>query len=54
MTGKYTEAQKKAIYKYFQKRKEEGRPHSHGTKEQNTNWVRANRALIMIKYLFRE
>ena len=32
MTGYYTEAQKKAIKKYFDKLKSENRPRSHGDK----------------------
>ena len=33
MVGKYTESQKRAIKKYFDKLKEQGRTRSHGDKE---------------------
>ena len=34
MAGKYTEAQKRATYKYFKKLRANGIPRDHGTHEQ--------------------
>ena len=38
MAGKYTEAQKKATKKYFDKLKEQGRPRNHGNKEKKDKY----------------
>ena len=55
MTGVYyTEAQKKAIKKYFDKLKQEGRPRSHGNKEKNKQSMYILRAYKWLPKIFRE
>ena len=55
MTGiYYTEAQKKAVKKYFDKLKQEGRPRSHGNKEKNKQSMYILRAYKWLPKIFRE
>ena len=55
MTGVYyTEAQKKAIKKYFDKLKSENRPRSHGDKEKNKNSMYILRAYKWLPKIFKE
>ena len=55
MAGKYyTEANKKAIKKYFDKLKEQGTKRNHGTREQSDLRVYRYNAIKCIKYLFKD
>ena len=55
MTGTYyTEAQKKAIKKYFAKLKQEGKERSHGDPDRNKYLMYKANAILLIKYLFKE
>ena len=55
MAGKYyTESQKKAIKKYFNKLKQEGKERSHGDPERNKYLMYKANAIMLIKYLFKE
>lgn len=53
MAGKYyTESQKKAIKKYFEKLKAEGRTRSHGSKEKNNQTMYVIRAYNWLPKIF--
>ncbi len=55
MAGKYyTESQKKAIKKYFEKLKDEGRPRNHGTKEKCRESMYILRAYKWLPKIFKE
>ena len=54
MAGKYTEAQKKATKKYFDKLKEQGRPRNHGNKERNKELAYVACTINLIRKLFKE
>ena len=54
MAGKYTEAQKKATKKYFDKLKEQGRPRNHGNKEKNRQTMYVLRAYSWLAKIFKE
>ena len=54
MAGKYTEAQKRATYKYFKSMKEQGRHRDHGTNEQARQRMYVFNAYKYIKKLFEE
>lgn len=54
MGGKYTESQKKATKKYFDKLKEQGRPRNHGDKEKNRQSMYALRAYGWLAKNFKE
>ena len=49
----YTESQKKAIKKYFDKLKAEGRPRSHGDREKQKHDQYVKNTINLIKYLFK-
>ena len=52
MGGKYTESQKKATKKYFDKLKEQGRPRNHGDKEKNRQSMYVLRAYNWLPKIF--
>ena len=54
MAGKYTEAQKKATKKYFDKLKLEGKTRSHGNPERNRELAYVAATLKLIRKLFNE
>ena len=54
MAGKYTEAQKRATYKYFKSMKEQGKQRDHGTNEQARRRMYIFNAYKYIKKLFEE
>jgi hypothetical protein len=54
MVGKYTESQKRAIKKYFDKLKEQGRTRSHGDKEKNRQSMYILRAYKWLPKIFKE
>ena len=54
MAGKYTEAQKKATKKYFDKLKSEGKTRSHGNPERNRELAYIAATLNLIRKLFNE
>ena len=54
MAGKYTEAQKKATKKYFDKLKSEGKTRSHGNSERNRELAYIAATLNLIRKLFNE
>ena len=55
MAGKYyTEAQKRAIKKYFDRLKEEGRPRNHGDKEKARQSMYVLRAYKWLPKIFNE
>ena len=54
MARKYTEAQKRAIYKHFKKMREQGIPRDHGTNEQARRIMYIFNAYKYIKKLFEE
>ena len=54
MAGKYTEAQRSATKKYFDKLKKEGRARSHGDKEKNRQSMYVLRAYGWLQKKFKE
>ena len=54
MAGTYTESRKRAIKKYFDKLKTEGRTRSHGDKEKNRQSMYVLRAYKWLPKIFRE
>ena len=54
MPGKYTEAQKRATKKYFDKLKEQGKTRSHGDKEKNRQTMYIIRAYKWLPKIFNE
>ena len=54
MTGKYTEAQKRATKKYFDKLKEQGRTRNHGDKEKNRQSRYELTAYSWLRIFFKE
>ena len=54
MAGKYTEAQKRATRKYFDKLKSEGRTRSHGDKDKNSQTMYIIRAYNWLPKIFKE
>ncbi len=54
MAGTYTESRKKAIKKYFDKLKEEGRTRNHGDKEKNRQSMYILRAYKWLPKIFKE
>ena len=54
MAGKYTDAQKKATKKYFEKLKSEGRSRNHGDKEKNRQSMYILRAYKWLPKIFKE
>ena len=54
MAGKYTEAQKRATKKYFEKLKTEGRARNHGDKDENRQAMYILRAFKWLPKIFNE
>ena len=54
MAGKYTESQRRATLKYFQKLKERGIPRNHGSIESRRRYGYVNNTIVFIKKLFEE
>jgi len=54
MAGKYTEAQKRATLKYFNRLKQEGKTRNHGDKEKNRQSMYILRAYKWLPKFFNE
>ena len=54
MAGKYTEAQKRATKKYFEKLKSEGKTRNHGDKERNRQLAYIAGTIKLIRKLFED
>ena len=54
MAGKYTDSQKRATKKYFDKLKEQGIPRNHGTNEQAKTRMYIARAYNWLPKIFNE